>query len=126
MSKFKFDSIEHALAAVAHDTVIAAHATVNTIAKIQKVAPEIENITGLIDPPAVIIERAAFAALGMLTKAANDTATVSSDKGLNVSMDQQTLTEYKNLYQELASRLKALNENSDGKTTGDLKSAASA
>jgi hypothetical protein len=124
MTKFRFDSIEHALAAVAHDTVVGARAAAAAVGKLQKFEPAVENITEFIDPPAVIIERAAFAALGMLAKAANDTATVTSDKGLNVSMDQQTLQEYKNLYEDLATLLKTLNENSSTSVTGDLKAAA--
>ncbi len=107
MSKFKFDSIEHALASVAHDTVVGARASAEALGKAQKAAPEIESITGLVDPQAVIIERAAFAALGALAKAANDTKSATAAKGVSVPLDQETINDYKQLYKILADKLKA-------------------
>jgi hypothetical protein len=109
MSRFGFQSIEHALAAVAHDTVVGARAVATATAKLQKVEPTIEDITALIDPPAVVIERAAFAALGSLANAAHDTSTSASANGLNISMDAETLNDYKQLYKTLTDQLRTLN-----------------
>jgi len=115
MSKFGFHTIEHALATVAHDTVVGARAVAASTASIQKIAPTIEEVTALLDPPAAVIERAAFQALGSLAKAANDTSTAASGKGLNIALDEQTINEYKQLYLTLTAQLKALNEaSSDG------------
>jgi hypothetical protein len=110
MSKFGFNTIEHALASVAHDTVVGARAVASASAKVTKAEPTIEDITALIDPPAAVIERAAFAALGSLAKAANDTATAATDKGLNVPLDAQTIQEYRQLFKTLVTQLEALNK----------------
>jgi hypothetical protein len=114
MSKFSFDSVEHALASVAHDTVVAGRAVALSANKIQKAAPEIEGVTGLIDPSAVVIERAAFAALGSIAKAANDTAVSASANGLNVPLDEATIKDYSQIYQLLAAKLPAQTQTAPG------------
>ena|ERR1700761_3105896 len=117
MSKFGFNSLEHAIATVAHDTVVGARAVATYSAKLSAAEPTIEEITALIDPPAAVIERAAFAALGSLTKAANDSATAITDKGLNVPLDKQTIQEYQQLFKALISQLEALNTTPAAPTT---------
>jgi hexokinase len=108
MSKFGFQTIENALATVAHDMVVGARAVAASTASVQKIAPTIEEVTALLDPPVAVIERAAFQALGSLAKAANDASTTASDKGLNIALDEQTIDDYKRLYLTLTAQLKAL------------------
>ncbi|HYO84808.1 MAG TPA: hypothetical protein VES20_25625 [Bryobacteraceae bacterium] len=109
MSSFGFKSLEHALATAARDVVIGARAISTVSAKVQKAEPVIEQITALIDPPAVVVERAAFAALAAVAKAANDTSAASAAQGLNIQLDEQMLEDFRQVY---ATLVKALHKNS--------------
>lgn len=107
MSKFGFQSIEHALAGVGRDLVVGAREAAAVASRASVAAPTIEELTGLLEPRAVVIERAAFAALGMIAKASNDTGSSVSNKGLNVAMDAQTINDFKQVYTMLAGLLQA-------------------
>ena len=109
---FKISSLEHALAVAAEDVVKAARAVDKFM---QKVAAKglanqsmIENLTGLVDPQAVPIERAAFAALGLIVKAAADADAATAAKGLSISLDEQTLADFKAIYADLSGKAKAI------------------
>lgn len=107
---FGFGSLEHGLAAVGHDIVVGARAVAAATGKVSDAAPAIEAVTGMLDPPAVIVERAAFSALAYVAKAANDTSAVTQDKGLNVQLDEQTIADFKEVYRILSQQLAALSK----------------
>lgn len=120
MSHFSFKNIEHALATVARDTVVGARAVAAVSGKIAEAEPAIEQVTALIDPPAVVFERAAFAALAALAKAANDTAAASSHNGLNVQLDAQAIEDYKQLYKMLVGRLQGYSDATAGEPANQV------
>lgn len=108
---FKISSIEHALAVAAEDVVKGAKAVDAFIQKVAAIGTKnqalIENLTGLVDPQAVPIERAAFAALGLIAKAAADADVATAAKGLSISLDEQTLADFKAIYADLSGKAKA-------------------
>lgn len=105
-------SIEHALATVAHDVVKGAHAVNTFLAKVATkgitAAPTIEALTAMIDPAAVPFERCAFAALGLIAKAAGQADAAAAAKGLTITLDQQAWADFKAVYDQLSSKAKFL------------------
>jgi hypothetical protein len=105
-------TIEHALATVAHDVVKGAHAVDQFLAKAVvkgvAAAPVIESLTAMIDPAAVPFERAAFAALGLVAKAAGEADAATAAKGLSITLDQQSWADFKAVYDQLSSKAKFL------------------
>jgi hypothetical protein len=105
-------SIEHALATVAHDVVKGSHAVdtflQRAIVKGAAAEPVIESLTAMVDPAAVPFERAAFAALGIVAKAAGAADAAAAAKGLTITLDQQTWADFKAVYDQLSSKAKFL------------------
>lgn len=105
---FNFANFEHKLAAIAADVVKGAKAVEHFIAaaasKGALAEPIVESLTALIDPAAVPLERAAFTALGLLAKAANDADAAAAGKGLVLTLDETVIADFKALYAVLVSR----------------------
>lgn len=105
-------SIEHALATLAHDVVKGAKAVDTFLqkaaVKATAAAPTIEALTAMVDPAAVPFERAAFAALGLVAKAAGDADAAAAAKGLTITLDQQAWADFKAVYDQLSSKAKFL------------------
>ncbi len=102
---FGFSSIEHAFASLAKDTVKGANLLSVVTSRISEASPEIEAVTEAIYPPAVLIERAAFALLGSATKSAEDIKDATKAKGLNLSLDEQSIRELQAIAKYLRSHL---------------------
>lgn len=105
---FNFTSIEHKLASLAADIVKGAKAVEHVLgvaaSKAQVAEPTVELLTSLIDPAAVPLERGAFAALGLLAKAANDADQAAAAKGVNIVLDAQAWADFKAVYAVLSTR----------------------
>jgi hypothetical protein len=105
---FSITSVEHALAVAGQDVVKGAQAVDSflkaALAKGQVAEPIVESLTALADPQAVPFERAAFAALGLVAKAAGDTDAATAAKGLSIPLDEATYNDFKAVYQALASK----------------------
>lgn len=99
---FGFKSIEHAFATIARDIA-------KGIAVLQVAEPIVEGVTAILDPPAVVIERGAFAALGKIAGAIHQTAVdgqlVVQAKGLDVHLDEQEAADFLQVWQLLQSGL---------------------
>jgi hypothetical protein len=103
---FTFASIEHALAYAAQKIVTEAKALAGLAVKLQKYEPALEAVTAEINPQAVLIERAAFTALGLLAKASSDVGNVPANGGiLNINADAGMISDFKSLYSYLATHL---------------------
>lgn len=109
---FKIANIEHAIATLAHDVVKGAKAVDIFIQKAAaagaKNAPLVEQLTAMVDPAAVPFERAAFAALGLVAKAAGEADSAAAAKGVSITLDQQAWADFKAIYDELSSKAKFL------------------
>jgi hypothetical protein len=109
---FSITSIEHGIAALAHDVVKGAHAVDAFLQKAAilgaKNAPMIESLTAMVDPAAVPFERAAFAALGLVAKAAGEADAAAAAKGVSITLDQQSWADFKAVYDQLSSKAKFL------------------
>ena len=105
---FSITSIEHALATVGHDIVKGAKAVDSFLqaaaAKGVVAEPIVESLTAVIDPAAVPIERAAFAALGLLAKAAASADSATAQKGLSIQLDEQTYQDFVTVYNLLKNK----------------------
>ena len=93
------NSVEHALAAAAIDTVKAAKfvevSVLPVLKKAQADQSTIEAVTALISPQAANIERAAFAVLGVVINALDAAQAAADANGLNVSLDAQLVADIK-------------------------------
>lgn len=105
---FNFSSIEHKLASVAGDIVKGARAVEHVLgiaaSKAAVAEPTVELLTSMIDPAAVPLERGAFAALGLIAKAANDVDEAAAAKGVNIILDAQAWADFKAVYAVLSTR----------------------
>lgn len=105
-------SIEHGISTLAHDVVKGAHAVdaflQKAVVKGAAAAPTIEALTAMVDPAAVPFERAAFAALGLIAKAAGDADAAAAAKGLTITLDQQAWADFKAVSDQLSSKAKFL------------------
>jgi len=98
MAGFGFASVGHFFASVFHDIHVGLQfVEKKALPAIEAAAPIIEGITGLIDPPAVILERAAFQALGVVTAAVSSADAAAVQNGLNISLDAQAVADFKAL-----------------------------
>lgn len=97
MSTFSFSSLGHAFAYCAQKIVQGAKVIESVLAKVAATEPVVEQITSMIDPSAVILERAAYALLGMALHAVHDAGEAASAQGLNISLDVQTVQDLKAL-----------------------------
>jgi hypothetical protein len=93
------NSVEHALAVAASDTVKAAKFVETSVLPVLKKAQAdqstIEAVTGLVSPQAANIERAGFAVLGVVINALDAAGAAAGAKGLNVSLDAQLVADIK-------------------------------
>jgi len=93
---FGFKSVEHALSTVARDV---AKGFAVVVKEAPVVEPVVEGVTAVLDPPALSVERAAFATLGTvlaeLQKTGTDASGAVAAKGLSVSFDTATVTDLK-------------------------------
>jgi hypothetical protein len=108
----KIQSVEHAIAILAHDVVKGAKAVDTFLQKASvtaaKDAPLVESLTAMVDPAAVPFERAAFTALGLVVKAAGDADAAAAAKGISITLDQQTWADFKAVYDQLSTKAKFL------------------
>ena len=94
---FGFKNIGHFFSVVAQDIVKGARTAAVILQQVQKSAPEIEGITGLIYPQAVELERGAFALLGMAADAVQRAGDAAAANGVNVQLDSATINSIKAL-----------------------------
>ena len=109
---FSILTMEHAIATLAHDVVKGAHAVDVFIAKVAaqgvKAEPIVEEISAMVDPAAIPFERAAFAALGIISKAAGTADAAAAAGGISITLDQQSWADFKAVYDQLSSKAKFL------------------
>ena len=93
------NSVEHALAVAASDTVKAARfVETNVLPVLKKVQADqstIEAVTSLVSPQAANIERAGFAVLGVVINAIDVAGSAAGANGLSVSLDAQLVADIK-------------------------------
>jgi hypothetical protein len=98
---FGFKSVSHFFASVGKDLVSLAKSAGPVVSKIDATvvanAPAIEAATALVDPSAVAIENAAFSLFGSAVQAIQTADQAALDKGLDLSLDAQTVTDLKTL-----------------------------
>lgn len=92
---FGFASVGHAFATVFADAVKGAKAVASALDKASAAESVIEGISAVVYPPAVIIERAAFATLGKVAAAAHDFNPSNATQLLSVQFDAQELADIK-------------------------------
>jgi hypothetical protein len=93
------NSVEHALAVAASDTVKAARFVEVSVLPVLKTVKAdestIEAVTELVNPQAANIERAGFAVLGVVINALDAAGAAAGANGLNVSFDAQLVADIK-------------------------------
>jgi hypothetical protein len=93
------NSVEHALAVAASDTVKAAKFVETSVLPVLKKAQAdqstIEAVTALVSPQAANIERAGFAVLGVIINALDAAGAAAGANGLNVTLDAQLVADVK-------------------------------
>ncbi len=110
-SVFGFSSIQHFFASALGDLQKACAFAEKVGTGIEANAPTIEAISGLLPgfgTQAVVLERAAFSALGLVVAAVHATKGAASENGLNVSLDQVTVTAFEQLIAGCKSDLEQL------------------
>lgn len=105
---FSFQSLGHFFAYAAQEIVRGAKAIESVLVRIQAHEQVIEQITGLINPQAVLIERAAFAMLGKVMHAVHDAGEAAMADGLNIVLDAQTIADVRALIPAVKSQLGTL------------------
>ena len=94
-------SVEHALATAASDTVKGAKFVETSVLPVLKKAQAnqstIESITSLVSPSAANIERAGFAVLGVIINAIDAAGAAGSANGLNLTLDAQLVADIKSI-----------------------------
>jgi len=95
------NTAEHVFAKAAQDLVTAAKFLANTVLPVLKKASAseqvVEQVTALVDPAAVNVERAAFAVLGTVIKVIESADTAASADGLNVALDAQLIADIRSI-----------------------------
>jgi hypothetical protein len=110
-SAFGFASIGHFFASALSDLQKACLLVEKVGASAATNAGTVEAITGLIPgigTEAVVLERAAFSALGLVVAAVHATGTAASANGLNVSLDETTVQAFQQLITNCKSDLESL------------------
>jgi hypothetical protein len=102
---FGFRNIEHAFASIAKETVKTATLFSAIASRVEKAAPEVEALTEMVYPPAVLIERAAFGLLGMAASASTSIGEATKADGLNLTLDQDAIKELQQIAAYLKGRL---------------------
>lgn len=105
---FGFRNIEHAFSYVAQEIVKGAKLAAAATAHVRALEPVVEGATAVIDPPAVLIERAAFGLLGHAVKAANDIGDAAQAKGLNIQLDSESIRDLQQIGKYLHGHLATL------------------
>ena len=100
---FSIQSVEHGIASVAADVVKGAKAVAAAITKVQGAETAVEAFTTVIDPSAVAIERAAFAALGVVLKTVNDAGAAAGTGSVNVPLDSAFIADLKGIWPAIRS-----------------------
>jgi len=98
---FGFKNIGHFFATVAADIVKGARTVATVMAKIGNTETEVEAISSLFFPQAVALERGAFALLGLAAQAVSEAGDAAASNGLNITLDQQLVTDIKGLIQAI-------------------------
>jgi hypothetical protein len=107
--KFGFDSVGHMFATFFHDIHTGAQAVEKFLAtKVIPLESEVEAVTSVIFPPAVMIERAAFGLLGLAAAAAHDAQPAADANGLNITLDAQMVADIRALLAASKDELVAL------------------
>ena len=99
-SVFAFTSVEHFFASALGDLQKACSFAEKVGTAVEANAGTIEAITGLVPgygSQAVLLERAAFSALGLVIAAVHATSGAAAENGLNVSLDQATVKAFDTL-----------------------------
>jgi hypothetical protein len=110
-SVFAFASIGHFFASAFSDLQKACVFVEKVGTSVVAHAGTVESISGLIPgvgAQAVVIERAAFSALGMVVAAVHATGGAAAANGLNVSLDQGTVAAFEQLIASCKSDLESL------------------
>ena len=93
------NSVEHALATAASDTVKVAKFVETSVRPVLKSAQAnestIEAVTSLVSPQAANIDRAGFAVLGVVINALDAAGAAAGANGLNVTLDAQLVADVK-------------------------------
>jgi len=99
-SVFGFSSVQHFFASAFTDLQKACAFVEKAGVEVANNAATIEAITGLvpgIGSQAVVVERAAFSALGLVVAAVHAAGGAAAANGLNVSLDQATVQAFEQL-----------------------------
>lgn len=99
-SVFGYSSVSHFFASALGDLQKACAFAEKAGAVIAANAGTVEAITGLlpgVGSQAVLLERAAFSALGLVVAAVHATGGAASENGLNLSLDQATVQAFRQL-----------------------------
>ncbi len=110
-SMFAFSSVQHFFASALGDLQKACAFTEKAGTVIQANAGTVEAISGLIPGlggQAVLLERAAFSALGLVVAAVHATGGAASANGLSVSLDEATVQAFEQLIAGCKSDLEKL------------------
>jgi hypothetical protein len=95
------ESVAHALATAASDTVKVAkfveQSVLPALKKAQADSSTIEAVTALVSPQAANIERVGFAVIGVVIKAIDDAGAAAGANGLNLSLDAQLVADIKSI-----------------------------
>ena len=110
-SMFAFSSVQHFFASALGDLQKACAFTEKAGTVIEANAGTVEAISGLIPGlggQAVLLERAAFSALGLVVAAVHATGGAASANGLSVSLDEATVQAFEQLIAGCKSDLEKL------------------
>lgn len=102
-----FNSVGHFFATVLHDIHVAAVAVAKFSITASSVEPVIEGVTNLVYPPAVAIERVAFALLGEGAHAVVSADAAASANGVNLTLDAALVADVKALIANFKTELQA-------------------
>ena len=109
---FGFANVEHAFASAAKEFVVAEKAVkaalvkvVPALQKLQGTEAVVEELTAVaVGPSAVEVERAAYQALAILAKTANDANAAANAGTVNVPLDVTTINDFKALWSFFATK----------------------
>jgi hypothetical protein len=107
---FGFACMDHFFASAFHDLQKALQFVERVGAKVQSEEGTVEAITALLPNgnTAVVLERAAFAALGLVLNAANAASAAAAQDGVNVKLDAEMVAAFRGLIAGAKGELEAL------------------
>lgn len=100
----------HAFGSLFHDIAAGAKAISPVLVKIQATEGPVEQVTGLFDPGAVIIERLAYGVLGTVVGTVHDTQKAADADGLNIRYDAAVIADIRKLladYPQIVAQVQA-------------------